>query len=188
VIDAALPEHLRRFLYHEDEDAGPLAELPVSGALPELPRAEAPLELLAFFLGDECYGVPLVKVREIVRVPPLTEVPRAAPNLLGVTNVRGEVMPVYDLKVRLKLATHAPQVAGPNAQLAALPKGARIVILRDDEGDAGILVDRVLEVLRISPAQVEPPPPGVGDRELVTGIGRRGDRFVIFLDVMKALA
>jgi purine-binding chemotaxis protein CheW len=179
---------LENFFYDPAEDAGVLMELPdphegdAPGQVEERPR-----EHLAFWLGKECYAVEIDFVREIVRVPPLTEVPRSTGNLLGVMNLRGEVLPVYDIKPRLRLASRLPVIAGPEADPGALPRGARIIVLRLEDGDAGILVDSVAEVVRLLPSQIEPPPAGVGSRDCVLGLGRRKDQLCILLDVKRVL-
>ena len=184
-----LAELLADFFYDPDEPVSPVLELPSGGE--ELQRAqvnEAPGEYLAFLLEDECYGVPIAEVREIVRVPPLTEVPRAAYNLLGVMYLRGEVLPVYDIKVRLRLAGVPPKVAGPEADPSQVPRSARVLVLHGEEGDAGILVDSVREVVRLKPSQIEPPPPGMSERDCVIGLGRRKDKLCILLNVHQALS
>lgn len=186
---ARFAEQLERFLYDPDEDEGVLLDLPesVAGEAPEQAR-ERPEEHLAFWLERECYAVAIQEVREIVRVPPLTEVPRATANLLGVMNLRGEVLPVYEIKTRLKVTSEKPPlIAGPEADLSKLPRSARVVVLRMEGGDAGILVDSVSEVVRLLPSQIEPPPAGVGSRDCVVGLGRRRDQLCILLDVRRVL-
>ncbi len=179
---------LDEFFYRPDEADGPLFEL-AAGADPAGPEPadEAPAELIAFILDDECYAVPISEVREIVKVPPLTEVPRASPAILGVMNLRGEVLPVYDIKPRLRLSVGPVRVAGPGA--ARLPKGARVLVVRSDAGDAGVLVDAVRGVVKVKPSAVEVPPPGVagGERDCVVGLFRRRDQLYILLDLAQAL-
>ncbi|MHB8876579.1 MAG: chemotaxis protein CheW [Myxococcaceae bacterium] len=180
---------LEDFFYRPDEDEGPLFAL-ASGPdeAPPLVAEEVPGEYLAFSLEDECYAVPIGELREIVKVPPLTELPRAAPSLLGVMNLRGEVLPVYDIKPRLRLSVAAVRIAGPDP--APLPKAARVLIIRAEGGDAGVLVDAVREVVKMKPSALEPPPPGVGggERDCVMGLGRRRDQLYILLDIHQALA
>jgi purine-binding chemotaxis protein CheW len=179
---------LENFFYDPAEDAGALLELPEPDEAQAAGRVEEqPREHLAFWLGKECYAVAIELVREIVRVPPLTEVPRAAGNLLGVMNLRGEVLPVYDIKPRLRLQSRLPVIAGPDANPSALPRGARIIVLRLEGGDAGILVDAVSEVVRLLPSQIEAPPAGVGSRDCVLGLGRRKDQLCILLDVKRVI-
>lgn len=181
-------ELLDEFFYRPDEDPGPLLEL---GAVPDPgvpPAVEPPSEeFLGFRLEGEHYAVPLREVREIIKVPPLTEIPRGPGNLLGVVNLRGEVLPVYDVKVRLHLAAVAPKIAGPPGETTALPRRARILMIRAAEGAGGVLVDEVTEVLRIRPSAIEAPPPGLGERECVVGIGRRMGQLYILIDIHQAI-
>ncbi|XXF80518.1 chemotaxis protein CheW [Myxococcaceae bacterium GXIMD 01537] len=186
---ARFSDLLEDFFYRPDEDVAGLQAL-VEGsdgpdaAVPE----ENPEEFLAFLLEGECYAVPVATVRELVKVPPLTEIPRCEPHLLGVMYLRGEVVPVYDVKQRLRLADQAPLVAGPDAPPP--PRSARIIVVRTLEGPAGIWVDTVSGVVRLKPSMLEPAPPGVGggERDCVVGIGRRGPQLYILLDVPQALA
>lgn len=183
-------ELLEDFFYRPDEDAGALFDAGGTVDLPpETLEDEAPQEYLAFRLADETYAVPIDMVREIVKVPPLTEVPRSGAELLGVINLRGEVLPVYDLKLRLRLAYAPAPIAGPDANLAALPRTARILIVHDPEGDAGVLVDAVAEVVKLRPSALETPPRAVsgGDRSAIAGIGRRRDQLFILLDLAQAM-
>ncbi|MGQ0504652.1 MAG: chemotaxis protein CheW [Myxococcaceae bacterium] len=181
---------LDEFFYRPDEETGQLFDMDtlVDESAPAAPE-EAPSEYLVFALESERYAIPVDAVREIVKVPRLTEVPRSADNLLGVMNLRGEVLPVYEVKRRLHLSESAPVLAGPDAQSAALPKSARIVVVRDEEGDAGVLVDSVQEVLRLKPSTIEVPPAGLGsERDCIVGIGRRRDQLFILIDIHQALA
>ncbi len=185
----ALSVLLDTFFYRPDEDIGFLEELvagtdATSSPLPE----ESPEEYLAFRLEGEFYAVPIHGVREIVKVPPLTEVPRAAPNLLGVVYLRGEVLPVYDIKVKLRLTDKASLVAGPDAPEP--PRSARIIVVQTADGLAGIWVDSVSEVVRLRPSMLELDVPGVvgGERDCVVGLGRRNKQLFILLDIWQALA
>jgi len=180
---------LDSFFYVPDEDIGLLQEL-VAGtdeSIEPVPE-EIPEEYLSFRLEGELYAVPIHGVKEIVKVPPLTEVPRAAANLLGVMYLRGEVLPVYDVKVRLRLADKAPVVAGPEAPEP--PRSARIIVVQMADGLAGIWVDEVSEVVRLRPSMLELAPPGVGggERDCVVGLGRRNQQLFILLDIWQVLA
>jgi purine-binding chemotaxis protein CheW len=177
-------EHLEEFFYRPDEDPGPLFEVGEAVEPVALAGAsEAPREFLAFALERETYAVPVSVLREIVKVPPLTEIPRAQKSLLGVMNLRGEVLPVYDLKPKLHLPPSPPLAQGTE-------RTARVLVVRSEEGDAGLLVDRVEEVVRLRPSTIEAPPPGVagGERDCVVGIGRKGEALYILIDVDQALS
>jgi purine-binding chemotaxis protein CheW len=186
---ASLSALLDNFFYRPDEDVGPLLEV-VAGSDQSLETIaeEVPEEYLAFRLEGEIYAVPIHGVREIVKVPPLTEVPRAALNLLGVMYLRGEVLPVYDIKVKLRLADKVQLAAGPDAPEP--PRGARVIVVQTADGLAGIWVDAVSEVVRLRPSMLELAPPGVGggERDCVVGLGRRKQELFILLDIWQALS
>ena len=126
-------------------------------------------ELLRVEVGTEPYAVPIERVREIVRLSPITKVPRAPALVLGVISLRGEIVQVLDLRLALGAATGEPT------------RRSRIVVLHGEAGEiAGWLVDVVNEVLRVPETELRPPP---GDASaLVTAICVRGDRFVSLLE------
>jgi purine-binding chemotaxis protein CheW len=122
-------------------------------------------EFLAFVLATETYALPLSCVREIMRVPTITEVPRAAPEVLGIVSVRGQVTTLIDLRRRL--------------HVEAAPVGSRTRVLLVDQGDEilGLLCDRVLQVHRLSENEVEMSSVlGADASSYVMGIGRPGQR------------
>src|SRR5712692_1014594 len=167
---------LSRFFYDPDEEVGglfrPALDLEETTLLAS---EEAADEYLAFQLESESYAVPLREVREIVRIPRLTEIPRAPQDLLGVTKIRGEVVPVYDIKVRLKLCDRSPKITAEEGETRPLPKSSRILVFREDEGDVGVLVDSVREVVHLKPSDIESLAPGVGsERDCLRGLGHLG--------------
>ena len=122
-------------------------------------------EFLAFLLGPEQYALPLSCVREIMRVPPITEVPRAPHEVLGILSVRGQVTTLIDLRRKLEVAQ------------GSISSRTRVLLV--DQGDEilGLLCDRVLQVHRLGEDQVEMA--SVLGREAssyVMGIGRPGQR------------
>lgn len=178
-------ELLERFFYDPDEDVGPFLELaPEVAAKAASAAEEVPEEFLAFALEGEIYAVPIAAVREIMKVPPITEVPRAEAALLGLMNVRGEMLPIYDLKPRLELAAKAAAVRGP----ADAPRAARVVLVKDPAGDAGVLVDRVVGVVKLQLSRLEHAPSLGVERDCVAGLGRQGGVLYILLDLEQALA
>lgn len=199
---ARFEDLLADFFYRPDEPVGALfdAGLPSEQDASQPIDDEPPREFLAFSLQvedpsregsthAETYAVPIEQVREIVKVPPLTEIPRATKDLLGVINLRGEVLPVYDLKLRLGISEAPAPIAGPDADLRAIPRTSRILIVHDELGDAGVLVDAVHEAVKLRASTVEAPPRGLGptDRATIAGIGRRREQLFILLDLSQAL-
>jgi purine-binding chemotaxis protein CheW len=180
----AFDELLESFFYKPEEPGLTGLQWLSEAAQPPQAVEEQPREYLAFSLKDETYAMGIELVREIVKVPPLTEVPRAQKELLGVMNLRGEILPVYDVRARLLLQDGVAKVAGPSDA----PPHARVVLVRSDAGDAGILVDGVEGVVRLLPSLIEPAPLGGPERPYLSGISRKGERLFILLDVERALA
>lgn len=173
---------LADFFYRPDEQLGEeLADL-VPESEEQAPTADEPLrEFLGFELAGEHYAVELERIREIVKVYSITEVPRAPADVLGVTSVRGEVMPVFDLRRRLRL----PRAEGEPE------RRARVVIVDIGDGSVGLLVDAVESVVRLRGSTIEAPPPGLGanvESEYLVGIGRVEDRMYVLLNLSTVLA
>lgn len=168
---------LDEFFYRPGESSD---HLPALGA-PAVEPAAAPGpvaldEYLTFLLGQEEYAVSIRSVREVLRAPPVTEVPRAPPDVLGVVTVRGDVVPVFDPRRRLGLP---PAASSPESGRT------RIVIVDAGEGPCGLLVDAVAGVARVRPGSVEPCPQGIAtaSAESIEGIGRAGERLFMVLDL-----
>ncbi len=178
-------ELVDQFLYRPDEAVGAFLELaPEVEAAADAAVEELPEEFLAFELSGETYAVPIATVREILKVGDVTEVPRAAANLLGLINVRGEMLPLYDVKVRLELADAAPVVRAR----ADVPREARVVLVKDPEGDAGLLVDRVRGVVKLTLSRLESVPNLGLERPAVAGLGRKDGHLYLLLDLEEALS
>lgn len=136
------------------------------------------LQLVTFSIGEEEFGVDILKVQEIIRTMEITRVPRAADYVVGVINLRGKVIPIIDLRRRFGLQ----------------PKGhdenTRIIVIEISNMIVGFVVDSVSEVLRIPADTVEPPPPVVAglDSEYINGVGKLEDTLLILLDLDKLLS
>lgn len=139
--------------------------------------ADAFLKYLRFRVADEDYGVSLLEIREIIKTRPVTEVPRMPDFVVGVLSLRGTVIPVLDLRLRLGLA------------VGESSGRSRIIIARKGEGMCGLLVDEVFQVIGLSGSEIEKAPPVLDgiDREFVRGIGRHGERMLIILDLEKVM-
>jgi purine-binding chemotaxis protein CheW len=164
---------LDAFFYREDEEPfGPAPEPPLAGERPAGPRVLE--EYLTFFLGGEEYAVPIERVREVARCPPVAEVPRAPGGVVGVVTVRGDVVPVLDPRGALGL----PRGKGPEAP-------GRLVVVDEGDGPCGLLVDAIASVVRLEPGSVEPCPAGVGGAhaDCLSGVGRHRDRLFTVIEV-----
>jgi purine-binding chemotaxis protein CheW len=136
------------------------------------------LQLVSFKIGNEEFGVDILKVQEIIKMIQITKVPNSPSFVEGVINLRGRVIPVIDLRTKL----------GMNK--IEIDKNSRIVVVEIDGKTIGFIVDAVSEVLRIPRNITEPPPPMVAgiDAEYITAIGKLDDRLLILLDLEKILS
>lgn len=133
----------------------------------------ADLEYLCFRVSDELYGINIMDIKEIIKPREVTEVPRAPAFVTGVLSLRGTIIPVLDMRLRLGLPRE--HVSGKE----------RIVVIKSNESFSGLLVDEVIQVVRIKKEAVEPAPAvleGI-DRDFVFGIGRSDGRLLIILNL-----
>ena len=136
------------------------------------------LQLVTFDVAGEEFAVDILAVREINRMMTLTRVPNSPPEVEGVINLRGKIIPVIDLRRRFGLTQSDHS------------QDSRIVVVEVNERIVGFIVDRVHEVLRIQKSIVEPAPEMVCsiDSDFIAGVGKLEDRLVILLDVAKLFA
>jgi purine-binding chemotaxis protein CheW len=138
------------------------------------------IQLVTFLLGAEEYGVPISQIQEIDRLGKITKVPKAAQFIEGITNLRGEVIPVLDTRKRFDLEVKAPD------------DRTRIIIVDMGGIKTGLVVDSVREVMNLAKKDIAPPPETIGsgiDQQFISGIGKvdAGKRMIVLLDVQKIL-
>lgn len=134
-------------------------------------------QFVVFKLGDEEYGVDILQVKTIERMLPITRVPKAPMFVEGVINLRGEVVPVIDLRRRFGL---------PEKQVT---ENTRIIIVNIDEITVGMIVDSASEVIQIPEDKIEPAPAMVGgiDSAYINGVGKVNEGLLILLNLQKIL-
>ncbi len=135
------------------------------------------LQLVSFKLGKEEFGVDILKVQEIIKLIEITAVPNAPKFVEGVINLRGRVIPIIDLRIRLGM------------ERKDLDNKSRIIVVEIDNKTIGFIVDEVNEVLRIPTNIIEPPPDMVIgiDTDYIIAVGKLEDRLLILLDLEKVL-
>lgn len=133
--------------------------------------------LVVVRLDRERYGVPIEHVHEIIRMQEVTRIPRAPAFVEGVINLRGQVIPVIDLRKRFGL----PQADRNGA--------ARIVVVEMHGHRVGVVVDAVLEVMRLGEGAVVPPEELLAASEVafLRGVAKQGDGLILLLDLQKVL-
>ena len=136
---------------------------------------------LTFVLGTESYGVPVLRVREIIKLMPITAMPQVPAHVRGVINLRGRVIPVIELRMKLGL-------------MPAEDSDTTCIVVVDVEIDGatrplGVLVDRVSEVITIASDQVEATPAfGDGVRvDTLSGVAKVKGTVVLLLELDRAL-
>lgn len=134
-------------------------------------------QVVIFELGNETYGLDIAAVREIIRMQPITKVPKAPSFVEGVINLRGRVIPVVDMGRRFELT---------NTQRG---KANRIVVVSNEGTTIGIIVDAVTEVMRIADDSIEPVSDIItgASASYLRGIAKLQDKMVILLDLDKVL-
>ncbi len=134
-------------------------------------------EWLTFSLGKEDYALDIEGIHEIIKLREITDIPRVPDFILGIISLRGIIVPIFDLKKRLKLGS------------AEFSTSSRIIVCQLEERTVGLLVDRINQVVRISEDGIEPPPgilTGL-DRDLVDGVGRHDGLMMILLNLKHVL-
>lgn len=138
---------------------------------------DAEVQLVVFRLGAEEYGVPITQVQEINHLTKPTKIPKSPVFLEGVINLRGEIIPVIDLKKRFEIDD------------AGYADDGRIMIVEINGSTVGVIVDEVSEVLRLPKSSIEPPPPVIAGitSTYLEGVGKLDDRLLILLDLNEIL-
>ncbi len=135
------------------------------------------LQLVSFKIGNEEFGVDILNVQEINKMTQVTKVPNSPDFVEGVINLRGRVIPVIDLRLRLGLPRKEHD------------KDTRIIVVEIERRTIGFIVDAVSEVLRIPASVTEAPPELVSgiNSEFIKSVGKLEDRLLILIDLNKIL-
>jgi purine-binding chemotaxis protein CheW len=139
-------------------------------------------QYMTFKLGNELFAINVAQVREVLEVSSITRVPTAPDYMRGVVNVRGKAIPVVDLRLRFGLPRTAETLTSRIVVMELQLDGETTVL--------GGLADSVHEVIELDGSQINPPP-SIAMRwrtEFILGMGRRGDDFIIILDVNAVFA
>ncbi|MDD9912744.1 MAG: chemotaxis protein CheW [Alphaproteobacteria bacterium] len=139
-------------------------------------EARERLHLVTFRLLGEEFGLPILDVREIIRMTDITPVPQAPGFVEGVINLRGQIIPVVDLRKRFGISANEAN------------EETRIIVVELRTAVIGLIVDEVSEVLRVPADTVAPPPSLVAGSigsEYIKGIGHYDEKMIILIDMRK---
>lgn len=149
----------------DSDEASLYSTLPSSSVLIE--------EYLCFKVAKEEYAINIMAIKEIIKPRDVTEVPRMPGFISGVISLRGVIIPIMDMRLRLALT------------LGGSTGRERVIVVKKDSGYCGILVDEVVQVARINNTDIEDPPAVLDgiDRDFVKGLGRFEKRMLILLNL-----
>ena len=134
------------------------------------------VQLVGFIVGNEEFAVPILSIQEIIKPIEWTKVPFTPNFVLGVFNLRGNVLPLIDLRKKFNAAT------------AEFDDDVRFIVIKVGDELAGFVIDRLTEALRLEESSILPPPDTTNaERDaIIEGIGRKDDRIITILKI-KAL-
>jgi len=167
---------------HAREPAGEGQEPPETTAVqelsPEIVTRDLTIELLTFSLAKEDYAFRIQEIQEILKPQRITRIPKTESYLIGITSLRGKIIPIIDLKARLALGEGTEQ---NNKQ--------RILILKGRKGPIGALIDRVIGVTRLPESKVEETPSHLLEAEMrfIDGVALVDGRFISIIKTDEAM-
>ncbi len=134
-------------------------------------------QLVAFVLAGEVYGVEIAAIQEIIRLLEITQIPRAAPDIEGVINLRGKIVPILNLRQRLGL---------PPAERS---RATRVIVVEIEDCTVGMIVDGVTGVMRVDEGSIELPSKLLTDidSDYLRGVGKVGDTLLVLLNMKRVL-
>lgn len=139
----------------------------------ETEKNDGLLQFVTFYIGEELYGVNIYKVREVIKLLEITSVPRSANYVVGVINLRGQVIPVIDLRARLSLP------------VKDYDKHTRIIISEVKGKNVGMIVDRMNKVERVAESNIKKETNVISsiDADFIERIGKINDTIMVVIDL-----
>jgi purine-binding chemotaxis protein CheW len=131
------------------------------------------LQIVCFKIGNEEYGIDILQVQEILKLPKVTKLPKSKAYIMGVIDLRGKVLPIVDLSRRFGIESNK------------LTENSRAIVVNIGGKRVGLGIDSVSHVIKINANDIEPPPPvvrGISGKYIV-GIAKMEDGFVVILDI-----
>ena len=139
---------------------------------PDAKEADEVIQLVGFIVGDEEYAIPILNIQEIIKPIEYTRVPSVPDYVLGVFNLRGNVIPLIDLRKKF------------NLDFSKQNEETRYIVMKGENNVAGFVIDRLTEAIRIKNSRIDPPPETLHkDKGMIYGIGKRDDNILTILKV-----
>jgi purine-binding chemotaxis protein CheW len=131
------------------------------------------LQIVCFKIGNEEYGIDILQVQEILKLPKVTKLPKSKSYIMGVIDLRSKVLPIVDLSKRFGIESNR------------LTENSRAIVVNIAGKRVGLGIDSVSHVFKLNHGDIEPPPPvvrGISGKYIV-GIAKMEDGFVVILDI-----
>jgi len=130
------------------------------------------VQLVGFIIGNEEYAIPILSIQEIIKPIEYTRVPQVPDYVLGVFNLRGDVIPLIDLRKKF------------NMESVKYSEDTRYIVLKGKENIAGFVIDRLTEAIRIKRDRIDPPPETIhSETGMIYGVGKRDNSMLTILKV-----
>lgn len=133
------------------------------------------IQIVCFKIGKEEYGIDILQVQEILKLPKVTKLPKSIDYIMGVIDLRGKVIPIIDLSKKFRISSDIPS------------GGYRAVVVDIGGKQVGLGIDSVSHVLKVDSKDIEPPPPvvkGISGKYII-GIAKMESGFIVVLDINK---
>ena len=130
-------------------------------------------QVVCFKIGVEEYGIDILQVQEILKLPKITKLPKSIAYILGVIDLRGKVIPIVDLSRKFAIKS------------GGLKENSRAIVVDVAGKQVGLAIDSVSHVVKLNQGDIEPPPPvvkGISGKYII-GIAKLKDGFVVILDI-----
>jgi len=143
---------------------------------PDAKSNEEIMQLVGFIVSDEEYAIPMLNIQEIIKPIEYTRVPSVPDYILGVFNLRGNVIPLIDLRKKF------------NLEATKQTEETRYIVMKGENNIAGFVIDRLTEAIRIRKDRIDPAPETLHkDKGMIYGIGKREDSIFTILKVESLL-
>ena len=130
------------------------------------------VQLVGFIIGNEEYAIPILNIQEIIKPIDYTRVPQVPDYVLGVFNLRGDVIPLINLRKKF------------NLEMVNQTEETRYIVLKGEDNTAGFVIDRLTEAIRLKRNRISPPPETINtDKGMIYGVGKRDDSMLTILKV-----
>ena len=134
------------------------------------------MQLVGFIVGEEEYAIPILSIQEIIKPIDYTRVPTTPEYVLGVFNLRGNVIPLIDLRKKFSLKSKS------------VDSDTRYIVLKDGDNIAGFVIDKLTEAIRIKKSQIEDAPETMTKRDgYIYGIGKTNKGIITIINVQALL-